>query len=178
MNIAITSITVNRLGNWTFSWAFLPLTTYRVVLYGTLLATSSVATYTYTGNDYPNFPPPIEVTISPDLALSELFSPLMYLQWYGEPAVDHYDIEQSLDSGVTWNLIDTIQESGQWIYTYQTTVQVDEQTYFYQVTAVDSIGNRSEPQQYLRYTVTPPVPPDGSIVVGYLNPFVIISASQ
>ena len=178
MNIAITSITVNRLGNWTFSWVFLPLTTYRVVLYGTQLATSNVATYIYTGNDYPNFPPPIEVTIAPDLALSEQFSPLMYIQFYGEPAVDHYDIEQSLDGGSTWNLIDTFQELGSWIYTYIASVQVDETIYNYRVTAVDSIGNGSEPQYYQRYVVTPPVPPDGGVVVGYLNPFVIISAAQ
>ena len=175
MNIPITSITVNRQGNWTFNWSFVPLTTYRVVLYGTQLITGIFASYTFTGQGYSSFPPPIEVTIAPDLALSELFTPLMYIQFYGDPAVDHYDIQQSFDGGATWITIDSFQESGQWIYSYLTGIQTDEQTFIYQVVAVDTIGNTSTPRMYVRYCVTPPAPPDGNVVVGYLNPFVIIS---
>jgi hypothetical protein len=173
--IPITSITPNAGGGWSFTWPSQGASFYRIVLWGVELDTTTFTTWTYNGSEYGSFPPPLEIAYEDQEVLSEEFLPYLIIQWYGESQVSYYLVQQ-LISG-TWQTITQVVESGQWVYSFQSPTLTDEQTYSYQVIAVDSVGNQSTPQQYVRYVVCPPLPPDGSISVGYGSGNIIIQAS-
>jgi hypothetical protein len=175
----ILSIVQNADKSWTFTWQPLAnTTTYRVVLWGIQLALTTSTSYTWTGFEYKDFPPPLEI-MSEDagtLALTEIFQPYLVMQWYGETC-SYYQVEQYLSASSLWNPIRQVTESGVWMYTYQTPTLLDETLYQFQVVAVDFYGNRSTPRLYTRYVVTTPFPPDSEVTLSYAAGNVVISAT-
>jgi hypothetical protein len=172
MSLPITSIVQNAGGSWTFSWAaVLPAAVYRVVLFGKQLTSTTATTYTYAGPGFPIYPPPLEIVSGTQLALSEQFSPYIYLQWYGV-SCSNYLVQQY--SGSVWATVQSIKEVGQWIYTYASPVLADTVTYQYRVIAQDSLGNQSSPRQWVQLMVCPPRSPDGTVTVSYSNPLLTI----
>ena len=163
--IPIQSITVGpSSGSWVFTWANLS-TTYRVVLWGNTLATITTPTYIWNGQYYTSFPPPLEIVLQGEEALSEQFSPYLVMQWYGEPTCATYQIQKYV--GTVWQTVANQTEVGQWVYTYQSPVLADETIYKYRVLAQDNLGNSSTPQIYQKYIVTPPAPPDPTLSITY-----------
>lgn len=164
--IQIQTIAKNANGSWTFTW--LGSGSFRVVLQGILLATVPSNSYTWTGQS--KVPPPLEVVAIGSLALSEQYRPYLIIQWYGESA-DVYLVQRN-DSG-HWNTILTVQEVGQWVYTFQTTTLLDETIYQYRVISQDKIGNQAPARGYKALIVCPPAPPN--VKIGYTNPNVSVS---
>jgi hypothetical protein len=163
--IAFTSIVKNADNSWTFQWASTGAPSYRVVLQGRQIADVVPTEYTFNGQGYPTFPPSLEVVPEGQLATTELFSPLMVIQWYQDLPATQYIVQ--VQSGATWGLVAIVTEVGLWVSTYRTPVQVDGQTYNYRVFAQDSVGNQSAYRSYSRTVVCPPVSPDGTFAVGY-----------
>lgn len=172
MSIPITSIVLNANNSWTFSWTSTGALQYRVILYGRLIATVTTTSYVWLDNFYTEFPPPLEISDQTSVE-SELFQPYFIIQWYGIPACRKYIIQYL--NGSTWQQIVMLTETGQWLYTYQTGTLIDGNTYQLRVIAVDSLGNQSIPQQFKKLIVTPPVTPDGVVVISYMNPNLVIS---
>jgi hypothetical protein len=171
--IQFTSIVKQSSGSWLFSWNSTGATTYRVVLYGQQIATTTTNSYAWEGQGYNTFPPPLEV-VDTDFAQSELYLPFLVVQWYSEPGADSYLIQQNVAGN--WITVGSQFEEGSWVYTYQTPTLIDERPYQYQVIAVDSLGNQATPRQYNVFIVTPPTPPDGQVQVTYSNPALTILA--
>lgn len=176
MTLPIQTITQNATRSWTFTWADTGALSYRVVLSGVQLAVVTTPTYTWNGTSFLTFPPPLEITDQDTPVLSEQFQPYLIIQWYGESQAKGYTIQQSVDSGVSYNTIAVFQESGSWVYTWQTPTLKDESTYLYRVIAVDFFGNESPARHYQIYVVTPPGSPDALVKIDYTNPNIIVSA--
>jgi hypothetical protein len=174
VNIAIQTITLNPDRSWTFTWNSTGASYYRAVLYGTQLAKVTSTSYTWKGQGYALFPPPVEIVAQGYQALSECFIPFTIIQWYGQTC-SSYQIQQLVNG--SWQIVDVLSEVGLWIYTYQTIIQSNETQYSYQVVAVDSVGNTSTPVQFVRYVVCPPTTPDGLVTVSYLKPNLVITGS-
>lgn len=155
--IQFTSITRDSNGNWSFTWPSTGASYYRVVLYGMQQAKTALTTWTYSSAAFRDFPPPIEIAHENQQVLTETYKSFLTLQWYGLPACSRYLVEQY--NGSSWVPITQVQETGRWVYTYQSPVLSDETFYQYRVTAVDSVGNTSTPRQYYAFMVTPPSPP-------------------
>ncbi len=172
MTLPILSITKNAAGGWDFSWA---ATTppYRIVLCGVELAIVSTNSYTWSGGGFASYPPPIEV-VDVGLALSEQFQPFLIMQWYGDESITSYTIQQSSDE-VNWTTIQQIQEGGDWVYSYQTTVLIDGNTYYYRVFGTDFVGNQTPAREFIKYIVAPPPPPDPKLLITYSTPNVVIA---
>jgi hypothetical protein len=156
-----TTIARNADASWTFSWTPVPgAQRYRVVLWGRQLNVQQSTGYTYQGLGFLSFPPPLEVVVSTDLALSEVHQPFMVVQWYGQ-ACQGYLVEQG------GQIVKEVVEDGSWVYTYQSPVLTDETSYTYNVLAEDAVGNLSPAVAYTQYIICPPVPPDGQVKVTY-----------
>jgi hypothetical protein len=153
---------------WTVSWAAVPgALFFRIVLWGTQIDTTALLSYTYSGQAYTTYPPPLEVVPNGLKTLSELYSPLMLLQWYGQGStISYYDLEQLAP---TVQALQQQVENGQWVYSYQTPVLLDETTYSYSVASVDVLGNESSAEVYTNLIVCPPLPPDAQIVLSYVH---------
>lgn len=174
MLIPITNIVLNADGTWTFTWANVGAAFYRVVLWGIQIARLNGTTYTWTGREYSTYPPPLEIAFQDQKVISETYLPYLIIQWYGDPSAQGYLVQQK--SGNNWTTISTPQEVGSWVYTYQTVILKDENTYVYRVIALDQYGNQSTPRQYIRYVVCPPALAETSFKVQYNNPNVQIVA--
>jgi hypothetical protein len=173
--IQFTSIIRSTDGSWTFNWNA-TTGSYRIVLWGEELATVSVTSYNYRNPTYKDFPPPLEV-VDYGLALSEENEPYLVMQWYGEPQASNYLIQQSKDNGATWGNIGSLEENGQWIYTFRTGILVDRTKYQYRVIAVDNVDNQSPARYYTKYIVCPPIPPDSTVSVTYNKPNIVIQGN-
>ena len=176
MSIPFTSIIQNADQSWTFTWADAGASSYRVVLQGVLVSTVSIPSYTWTGGGFKTFPPPLEIVLSNQQALSEEFLPYFYIQWSGEPSASYYLIQQYV--GSVWQMLANVTESGQWLYTYRTSILLDEAPYLFQVIAVDAFGDSATPRQYQRYVVCPPMPVDVSIDIGYAAGDITITSAS
>jgi hypothetical protein len=173
MMIQFDSIVQNVSGSWTFTWLSDGSPFYRVVFSGVELDQTTNLTYTWSGQGFGSFPPPLEIASGNLPVLSERFSPLMLIQWYGDPTCDYYLVQQYINSA--WTTISTIQEVGYFLYQFGSPVLQDMTTYLYQVLAVDSVSGQSIAQQFQRYVVCPPTSPDGKINIGYSNPDIVIT---
>jgi hypothetical protein len=171
--IPFSTIVQNTNKSWVFTWPSQGAAFYRVILWGKQIGKTTGLTFTWIGQDYTTVPPPLEIAYENQPVQSELFSPILTVQWYGIGNAKQYNVQQL--SGAVWNTIATIQESGQWVYTWTTPILLDGTVYSYRVFAVDSAGNQSVPRTYQRQVVTNPTPPDKVVQVGYTNPNIIVS---
>ncbi len=176
MSILFQSIVQEADGSWTFVWSNDGSAFWRIVLWGIELDRVTSPTYNWSGLEYHDFSPPLEIAKQASLVLSEQFQPYLIVQWYGILAAQSYLIQQTFDN-ISWSTIETFQEVGQWVYSYQTVTLTDEFTYTYRVIAVDQYGNLSSPEQYIKYVTCPPTPPDAKIQISYTTPDVVISRS-
>jgi hypothetical protein len=163
--ITFTNITRNAGGTWTFSWDSTGADFYRVVLSGVEIARITTTTYTWGLQTSSLFPPALEVAEEDEQTLTEKFQPYLLLQWYGEPEVQQYLVQQLV--GSDWQTVKTLQEVGSWVYSYRSPTLPDETTCNYRVIAEDRLGNQSDPREFLRYVVRPPDPPDGKVRAVY-----------
>lgn len=174
--IAFTGITLNADGSWAFTWANDSAAYWRVVLAGAVIASNlTTPSYTWIGPGYPEFPPPLEVVDTTNLALSEQYSSIFTLQWYAVPNAAYYQVQQY--TGGVWNTIATISDLSQWVYTYSTPVLVDGTTYQLRVAACDALGDQGTPRQYTRLVVCPPATPDGHTATTYVGSNIVIVTS-
>jgi hypothetical protein len=177
MSIPIQSIVLQANGAWSFAWANTGQTFSRVVLWGSQVAnTGSSNTYIWAGQGYGNYPPPLEIAYENQQVLTEIYNPVLALQWYGLPTVNYYLVQYL--NGSVWTQFAQVLETGQWIYTINTPALPDESTYQFRVIAVDSVGNQSAPLGYEVYTVTCPTPVDSSINIVYGPPNTVIVSSK
>ena len=166
MTVPIVSVAQNADLSWTFSWtAVAGVSHYRIILWGRETDRTTVTTYTYPGNDYQFNPPPLEIVAGDAKTLSELYRPFAQLQWYDETC-RVFNVYQF--DGTNWNLVRSLPEGG-WVYTFDTGTLVDETSYQFGVTAQDRIGQESGREEYDFLIVCPPVPPDGTIVLSYVQ---------
>lgn len=165
MTIPITSVVQNSNQSWTFTWANSGQAYSRVVLWGIQLLKTTNFTYTWSGFEYTTYPPPLEIAYEDQQVLSEQFLPYLVMQWYGEQTAATYVVQENLAG--TWTTIQTLLETGQWIYTFITPILTDETTYSYRVIALDDVGDESVPRGYNIYVVCPPLPTDGKVMVSY-----------
>ena len=175
MTIPFERILQNADQSWTFTWANAGSSSYRIVLQGVVLSTVSILSYTHKGNGFKTFPPPIEVASDSALVFSEKYKPYFYIQWYGEPLATQYLVQQLVSA--VWTTLARVQESGQWLYTYQRSILLDETTDQFRVIAEDDIGNQAPPRQYTRYVVCPPLPVDAHTAISYAAGNITISAA-
>lgn len=173
--ISFLSITLNSNGSWTFTWANAGAAYYRVVLYGAEQARTTELSYTWNTPGYGDFPPPLEIAYEEQLVESELFPPLLTLQWYGDQSCQGYQVEYY--NGTTWEVVKVIQETGQWLYSYTTPVLTDETLYQFRVTSTNLIGTSSTPVPYNRLVVCVPKSPDADLDIAYLGSDVVVTAS-
>lgn len=159
--IQFLTITQNLDSTWVFTWADTGASSYRVVLNGELLATTSQLTYTFTRFGYPSSPPLVEVVPSGELAQSELYPATFPIQWYWL-GVSYYSVKQLI--GGVWTEVGQVLDDGSWVFTFQPRgLLVDETDYNFQVTAINSVNLESLPRQYDISVVTSPVPPTVTI---------------
>lgn len=162
--IQFTNIVRNADQSWTFTWTADGTTTYRVVLLGSLLGTTLAGTYTVSGTQWPKIPPPLEVTTGV-LAQTELYPSYVLIQWYHEAGISAYQV-QVLVAGV-WQTLQTIPDTGNWLYTYNTRELPDDTAYSYRVIAIDVLGNLSSPTAYSGSMIRVPDTTDGTLVFAY-----------
>lgn len=160
--LTFTSITQQLDQTWIFKWTATNATKYRIVLYGSELATITDTTYVPKIQGYSSFPPPIEVMENDDLALSEQFPPYLIIQWYGEPC-DYYIVEELV--GTTWNVKKTINEIGSSVYSITTPILVDGSNHIYGIQAVSN-GLVSSVQRFMINVIASPII-DPAIEIGY-----------
>lgn len=172
MSIAITSVTQKADKSWVFTWDDAGAAYYRVVLWGVQLEQTAATDYTWHGQEYKEFPPPVEIAYEGQKVLSEQFLPYLVVQWYREDGVRSYEVQKKV--GTSWVKVKAVEESGEWVYTYRSVILEDRHLYEYRVVTVDVYGNQSEPQEYRRFVVTPPVPVDDRVKVNYSDGNVMV----
>lgn len=166
MSVVFTSIVKNADRSWTFTWS--GSGTWRVVLYGVEIDTVTTNSYRWNADSvFTDYPPPLEVVVSTEEALSEQHRPYVILQWYREEDTARYLIQKSDDGVTNWTTIYTLAESGQWVYSYHSPILDDGTTHHWRVVAESAIGNQSPAQDYNAVIVTPPRPVDSEIVIEY-----------
>jgi hypothetical protein len=171
--IQFTSIVQNSNKSWTFTWADAGVASYRVVLDGILLAVPVELSYTTELFGYEDYPPELEVVKVGELALSEQYSPYVYLQWYYEPCVC-FVVKQLV--GASWVQVARIMNNeALWVYTWRTRKLTDDTDYQFRIYAVDMLGNESVPRQWKFHSECPPKFDQNSIAVTYSGGNVIVS---
>jgi hypothetical protein len=172
----ITNIVRNANRSWTFTWEGDPDDSHRIILWGILLTTVEGLSYTWEGQEYVDFPPPLEITLLNEKALSETFLPYFIVQWYGSDDAEDYLVQKLV--GNTWTTINRVGGNNQWVYTFQTAILIDETTYDYRIVAINSVGDQSVPRRYRRFVVCPPKPPDGEVIIIYNKPNLTLEAAS
>jgi hypothetical protein len=166
MSISFISITKNADRSWTFTWS--GSGTWRVVLYGVYIATVTTPSYRWPSDSvFTDYPPPLEVVVSTEKALSEQHKPYVLIQWYREEDTARYLIQKSDDGSTGWATVYTMPEMGLWVYTYHSPILDDGTTHHWRVVAESAIGTQSPAQDYNATIVTPPRPVDSEIVIEY-----------
>lgn len=162
MNIPFTGVTYAD-GSWTYTWAS-GLGTVRVVLWGTLLTTTTGNTYTYTSALYASAEdaPPVEVVLDGELAVSEYNASYLILQWYRVECA-YYQVQFKV--GSTWTDAGSIHDDPLiWIYTHITPLLEDQTVAVWRVVAFDENQRECDPLAYEYKIVRPPNPPTGAAV--------------
>lgn len=174
MNVNFDSILKNADGSWSFAWS--GTGPWKVVLYGEVLSASQTdSAYRWVGGEFSDFPPPIEVVLDTELAISERFKPYVVIQWYDEDA-DRYIVQSSPDGIASWTDVMSFRDDGSWVYTYRSQILLDGRTYYWRVVAESSVGNQSVARKYRVTSVTPPQPVDSKIQINYTSGNVVVSA--
>ncbi len=167
MSLPIASVIKNAAGGWVFTWLSTGASFYRVVLWGILLSKQTTLTFTYNGQDFRTFPPPLEVVAEDTEALSEKFSPLFLVQWYGQANTLQYVVQQYNTGSGLWDTVATIKDNGSAVYSYRSPVQADQTTIQFRVFAENRVGLVSASQLYQKLIVCPPKPTDSTVQIGY-----------
>lgn len=173
MTVQFTSITKNADRSWRFEWS--GTGTWRVVLYGVELTTTTGNFYTWTGPGFTAFPPPVEVVPQGETSLTERFKPYVLIQWYRDDGAARYLVQRSPDGSSSWATVATVQEAGLWVYSYRSPVLDDGTHAYWQVIAESPIGNQSMARKFDALIVTPPRPVDASVEVGYSAGEVVVT---
>lgn len=145
-------------GAWKYTWAD-GLGAVRVVLWGGLLAATSDNSYTYNSALYNTgtMPPPVEVVLSGELAISEQNLCFINLQWY-RVVCSYYEVEY-------WKSPDWISQGsipddpGIDIVSFSTPLLDDQKETRWRVTAIADTKRESDPLEFLYAVVRPPNPP-------------------
>lgn len=171
--VPFTSIVQQGDTTWTFSWATTSAVSYRIVLFGQQIDTTTTNSYNFSFPGYEKYPPPLEIMADNQVALSEQFQPFLTMQWYGETC-DYFSVSEFVSS--VWNMVNTVMENGTTVYTVQTPLLNDGETHQYGIAAVTN-EVPSTMQQYLITVVTPPDWVDGSVSFSYSGGNLIVSAA-
>lgn len=164
--IPITSIVYLEDKTWKFTWME-GSPPYRVVLFGRLVSTVYDKEYIYDGVSFLSYPPPIEVVLSDRMAESELYTPFIKIQWYGNTSVSSYEVQEYLDT--SWSSRVVLQEIGSFIYSMSTPRLVDGVSYLYRVLSFNSIGDQSTGVEFDVDMVCHPFMDDASVTISYNN---------
>lgn len=143
--------------SWLFTWTAVAGVTYRLVLHGTQVGTSTSGSYVWRGGEYQTTPPPLEVVPEGEKALSETHPPRLLVQWYRVAEADYYTVEQYLNAA--WTEVARVDESGDQVYNHLTPAALDGEVVQVRVKAYDSVGAVSSPRAFTKTIVTPPRPP-------------------
>jgi hypothetical protein len=174
MTIQFNSIEKLGPSAWRFAWTD-TTAPYRIFLEGRLVITAPTNTVSLDLEDYPTYPPPIEVidaTMDDTDALSVSYPPYITLQWIGVAAAVVYRIEYY--SGGTWIPVDTIDGGGEGYYTFETTKIDNNETAQWRIVPLDAQENEGTPLSFNFSVVGAPDSPElvsheysgGSIQIG------------
>jgi len=152
-SIPLQTITKQPDGSWLFTWNSTDASSYRVVLWGVELAVVVGTSYSVALAAYSQYPPPIEVVPAGVLALTEQNKCFLIIQWYGV-VCDYYLLEEY--TGGAWVTKAVVAERGSYVYTATSPLLADGADADYRVTAVDSIGQKSNPLEFRMHVVRPP----------------------
>lgn len=166
--IQFTSIVQQADFSWLFAWTSTGAASYRVVLFGKQIGVANDPSFVFNLPGWETYAPQIEVVEAGQLALSELYSARITIQWYNSPDAAIYLLQEY--DGTQWNQIDVVlQVPTLGAYTVQSPRLEDGSQHLYQVIAVGAAQQNSSAQQFQISVVTPPKWPDGSIQLAYDN---------
>lgn len=157
--IIYNSITQQTDGSWLFSWAS-GLGDVRLVLFGQLIEETNGTSYEFAQNQqYADYPPPLEIVLADELALSEQNICFLNLQWHRSPC-DHYSIRYYEPSTDTWRQFDIVaDDAGSDVFTYTTPTISDQITTQWRIVPIDGDNREAPPLQFNAFIVRPPDPP-------------------
>lgn len=151
--------------SWLFTWpASAPQ--YRVVLFGFELARTTSTSYTYDLDNYPLYPPPVEVVPVGELSQSELYPAFVTVQWYRGDGVDNYTVTEKQGAGPFLAAADYGGDAS-WAYTHATAVKADGTLVTLRVTPYNELGDAGDYLEFQETVVCQPPPVMQNLFVTY-----------
>lgn len=173
-SLPFTSIIRNYDGTWKFQWSDTGNGPYRIILYGIEVDEVDEVEYDWVGNGFKAYPPPIEVIEDGEVAVSEVNNPSFLIEWNRVEDAAGYSIERYI--GSAWTRVESLDETGQATYSYQTPPLANDTVCQLRVLAEDEFGNQSAPVYFTKTIIAAPPITDGTIQVTYAPNAITIAA--
>ena len=158
-----TTATRQSSGSWLFTWTA-GSAPYAVWLDGKLLTSGLTAeSYEYTGGEYVDTPPPVEILESGDTPKNQDYPPRYTIQWRGNVNAYAYVVQQYLSG--TWTDVGFSIERGKGYYRYETLALADAESHQFKVIALDLYDNEGTAIAFTVSMVRNPAPPDVTLTM-------------
>lgn len=154
--INITSITKQADGTWRFVWG--ESGTFRVILLGEEVATTTDSYYDYYSGEYESTPPPLEIVEDGEFAISERNPSYLVLQWNRvdtDPPVTHYEVEWK--NGSTWTHVVTVpQADNVQVFTHISNILADETEFELRAVPINNERREGDAQRFKAFIARRP----------------------